>query len=68
MRDDLLGLHKRKCAECGKDFEARIEYVYKIEDYHTNTKGTTHWYCSYTCYRKAQKRRKRGINWYPKTT
>lgn len=53
-----LGLITRKCAICGKEFDARKEYVYKKE---TKNK-TIKWYCSYSCYRKAEKNDKSKKN------
>ena len=41
----LFDLHARKCKQCGKKFEARLEYAYKIERVHKSTL----WFCSYHC-------------------
>ena len=46
-----IGQNKHKCKECGKAFKCVDGcYVYKIEH-----GQTTDYFCSYTCYKKAQK-------------
>lgn len=49
-----LFLYPHKCHVCGKRFEARPEYVFKIGQY----KKKTMWFCSWKC---LQKHRKKGV-------
>ena len=48
----VLDLYERKCAVCGKTFEASIEYVYRNGDM---TRGKVKWFCSWRCYRQYKK-------------
>ena len=55
-----IGLYKHICTQCGKAFEARKEYAYKIiKDY---DRDSYFWFCSYKCiqtYRKQIKPRQK---------
>ena len=44
-----VGLFPHKCKECGKKFEARAEYAYKLHKYKTCDEFI--WFCSYRCLR-----------------
>ena len=44
-----IGLYPHKCKECGKKFEARSEYAYKLHKYKTSDDFV--WFCSYKCLR-----------------
>ena len=44
-----IGLYPHKCKECGKKFEARSEYAYKLHRYKTS--DDYDWFCSYKCLR-----------------
>ena len=46
---EKLGLYHRKCKQCGKHFECRIEYAYKRPKKTDNS--TFHYFCSYKCVR-----------------
>ena len=48
---ETLGLHPRKCHKCGKDFECRYEYAFKLSDKKKHAK----WFCSYSCLRSFEK-------------
>ena len=54
MNERNLFLYPHKCHVCGKRFEARPEYVFKIGQY----KKKTMWFCSWKC---LQKHRKKGV-------
>ena len=47
--NEMLGLHKRKCTQCGKIFEGRREYAYKIPD--RNITDKYFYFCSWKCLR-----------------
>lgn len=53
-----LGLFKHKCEMCGKEFECTKDYVYKIAK--KTHSERYYYYCSYTCFRKAQKEKERN--------
>lgn len=44
-----VGLYEHKCKQCGKHFECRSEYAYKLSK-RNSTKGF-HYFCSYKCLR-----------------
>ena len=44
-----IGLYPHKCRECGKKFEARTEYAYKLHKYQSS--DDCDWFCSYKCLR-----------------
>lgn len=46
-------LHKRKCAQCGKNFESRMEYAYKVE--RRKGKKLYYYFCSWHCLRQYEK-------------
>jgi len=51
-----IGLHAHTCAICGKEFEARAEYVYKVKD----PQGRNLiWMCSYSCMTKYLENKKK---------
>lgn len=50
----LIGLYPHKCASCGKSFEARREYAYKLHKYKTSDDFV--WFCSYKCLRLYEKK------------
>ena len=58
MALQLFDLHKRKCKQCGKEFEGRMEYAYKIE----KRKGTQRYlyFCSWRCLQKYRYEHKQG--------
>ena len=58
MDNECVGLHERKCIQCGKIFEARKEYVYKIEDTHKTDKY--YYFCSWKCMRQHERE---NIDW-----
>ena len=49
--NEFLGLTEHKCEMCGKEFECRKEYAYKIRK--KNGGDRYYYYCSYSCYSKA---------------
>lgn len=52
--NETLGLHERKCVQCGKDFEARQEWQYKRpKTVHDHT--SYRYFCSYRCLRAYEK-------------
>ena len=53
---ELVGLHEHTCKQCGKDFECRTEYVYKLP---TNKGDVYHWFCSYKCIQKYREEHKK---------
>ena len=55
VETETLGLFKRKCSECGKDFESHTEYVYK-RNRKGRKKAAYDYFCSYSCMRKWDKR------------
>lgn len=44
-----LGFHERECSECGKTFDAKDEYVYKILSGRPNGHAAYRWFCSWHC-------------------
>ena len=40
-----IGLYPHKCKQCGKRFEARREYAYKLPKFHRT--DDYDWFCSY---------------------
>ena len=50
-----VGLRQRICATCGKQFEATEFHRYRLER-KINGKNKMRWYCSYSCFRPAEKR------------
>ena len=44
-----IGLYHRKCKTCGKEFEARKEYGWKIAPYKSS--DFSYYFCSYSCMR-----------------
>ena len=48
-----IGLYPHKCKQCGKKFEGRSEWVYKLE----KQKGSKDyiWFCSHKCIRQYEK-------------
>ena len=40
-----VGLYPHKCKQCGKRFEARREYAYKLPKFHKTEEY--YWFCSY---------------------
>lgn len=44
-----IGLYPHKCKKCGKKFEARSEYAYKLHKFKTSDEFV--WFCSYRCLR-----------------
>lgn len=48
-----IGLYPHKCKECGKKFEARSEYAYKLHRYKSS--DDFEWFCSYKCLREYEK-------------
>lgn len=47
----IIGSDQKECPMCGKMFIVPVENVYKLV-----VKGKTKHFCSYTCFRKMQKR------------
>ena len=61
-----MGLHNRKCTQCGKQFEGRMEYAYKIPI--KKITSAYYYFCSYKCMRAYEKehvneRKKKEIAW-----
>ena len=52
-----IGLYPHKCGECGKRFEARTEYAYKLHRFKTSDDFI--WFCSYKCLREYEKNHSR---------
>jgi len=50
--EEALGLYKRKCVICGKEFESTSAYVYKFRDKKTSS---FRYCCSYKCFRVHEK-------------
>ena len=48
MSFEMLGLHKRECKQCGKQFESRTSYAYRIP---TRKTGQFTYFCSWKCLR-----------------
>lgn len=48
-----VGLYSHRCGECGKGFECRREYAYKIHKYQSSDDFV--WFCSYRCLRQYEK-------------
>lgn len=44
-----LGFHERECSECGKTFDAKDEYAYKILNGRPQGHAVYHWFCSWHC-------------------
>lgn len=58
MGSQLFDLYPRKCATCGKPFEATQEYVYREGEKHKKV----YWFCSWKClrqFRATHRQRKR---------
>lgn len=49
-------LESRECPVCGKSFIKAKECIYKLL-----IGGKTQYYCSYTCYKKAQEKKRRTV-------
>lgn len=58
MNTDGIGLYKRTCAICGKEFECSspAQYVYKRSK-STKRKEAVRYFCSWTCFRKDEKQK-----------
>lgn len=55
-----IGMYPRKCRNCGKEFECRKEWGWKIPRNRNN--GTYFYFCRYSCmreYEKAKEARKK---------
>ena len=52
-----IGLYPHKCKLCGKKFEARSEYAYKLHRYKSS--DDFDWFCSYKCLREYETKHKR---------
>lgn len=46
---ETMGLIERKCAQCGRTFEARMEWAYKITK--PGSICTYFWFCRHKCIR-----------------
>ena len=44
-----LGFHERTCVQCGEEFEAKDEYVYKLLSGRPQGHAAYHWFCSWHC-------------------
>lgn len=51
-------LHKRKCKQCGKPFESRMEYAYKME--RRKGKKLYYYFCSWHCLRQYENANAKG--------
>lgn len=49
MSQIMFGMYPRKCKTCGKEFEARREYGWKIPQYRSSE--FFYYFCSYSCMR-----------------
>lgn len=47
---EQMGLHPHVCRQCGKHFECRQEYTYKVHKYGSVVQY--HWFCSWKCLRE----------------
>lgn len=56
MGKQLFDLFPRKCAQCEKHFEARLEYVYREE----KRSGRYIYFCSWKCLQKWRKTHRRA--------
>lgn len=52
-----LGLYQYKCKQCGKKFEGRKEYGWRVPEGRSN--AIFHYFCSYGCMRQYEKRDKK---------
>lgn len=52
-----VGLYPHKCKQCGKKFEARSEYAYKLHKFKTSDDFV--WFCSYSCLRAYEEKHKK---------
>lgn len=50
----MFDLYPRVCKICGKRFESRVNYTYKVE----YRKNAFYYFCSYHCFREYEKRKK----------
>ena len=50
----MFDLYPRVCKICGKRFESRVNYTYKVE----HRKNAFYYFCSYHCFREYEKRKK----------
>lgn len=46
---ETMGLFERKCTQCGKTFEARSEWAYRIPK--TRSSCAYFWFCQHKCIR-----------------
>ena len=51
-----VGLYPHKCKMCGKRFEARKEYAYKLHRYKSS--DDYDWFCSYKCLRQYERKKR----------
>lgn len=58
MAQRAFDLYPRKCKECGKGFEAGVEYAYKEE--RQKGKGEYHYFCSWRCLRQYRQTHRKG--------
>jgi YHS domain-containing protein len=58
---ETVGLYNRICTQCGKHFEGRSEYAYKVQDKHITDKY--YYFCSWKCLRAYEREH---IDWKKK--